>query len=59
MFVKENPDRKKKKGEVLKALKPEKKNQEVESMEGIFPKNIKTDEIKNKIDEIRKLEYKT
>ena len=28
-------------------------------MEGIFPKNIKTDEIKNKIDEIRKLEYKT
>ena len=44
--------------QVLKALKPE-KNQELESMEGLFQKNIRADEFKNEIDEIRKLEEKT
>ena len=43
--------------EVLKALKPE-QNQELKSIEGIFPKNMRTDEIKNEIDDIRKWEEK-
>ena len=43
--------------EALKALKPE-ENQELESTEGLFPKNMRTNEIKNEIDEIRKWEEK-
>ena len=39
--------------EGLKALKPE-ENQELESIEGFFPKNMRTDEIKNEIEENRK-----
>ena len=38
--------------EALKALKPE-ENQELESMERLFPKIMRTDEIKNEIDEIK------
>ena len=37
----------------LKALKPE-ENQELESIKGLFPKNMRNDEIKHEIDEIRK-----
>ena len=43
--------------EALKALKPE-KNQELEWIERLFPTNMRTDEIKNEIDEIRKWEEK-
>ena len=38
--------------EALTALKPE-ENQDLESIEGLFPKNMRTNEIKNKT---RKLE---
>ena len=41
----------------LKALKPE-ENQELESTEGLFQRNMRTDQIKNEIDEIRKWEEK-
>ena len=44
--------------ESLKALKSEKNNQEYKSIEGIFPKDMRTNEIKYKIDEIRKLKEK-
>ena len=37
----------------LKALKPE-ENQELESIKGLFQKNMRTDEIKHEIDKIRK-----
>ena len=43
--------------QALKALKSE-ANQELESIEGIFPKNMRTNEIKNEIDEIRKWKKK-
>ena len=43
---------------VLNYLKPE-KNQELESIEGLFQKTIRNDEIKNEIDEIKKWEEKT
>ena len=43
--------------QALKALKSE-ANKELESIEGIFPKNMKTNEIKNEINEIRKWEEK-
>ena len=39
--------------EALKALKSE-ENQELESIEGLFPKNMRTDGIEIQIDEIRK-----
>ena len=39
----------------LKALKPQ---EELESIEGLFPKNMRTDKIKNKIYEIKKFEEK-
>ena len=41
----------------LKNLKPE-ENQELESVKGRFPKNMRTDEIKNEIDAIREWEEK-
>ena len=43
--------------EALKALKTQ-ENQELESIEGLVPKNMRTDEIKNEIDEIKKWEEK-
>ena len=43
--------------EALKALKPE-ENQKLETIEGLFPKNMRTNKIKNEIDEIRKWEEK-
>ena len=43
--------------EALKALKPE-KNKDIKSIDGLFPKDMRTKEIKNKIDEIRKWEEK-
>ena len=43
--------------EALKALKPD-ENWELKSVEGLFPKEMRTSEIKNEIDEIKKLENK-
>ena len=43
--------------EALKASKPE-ENQELKSIEGIFPKNMRTNEIKNERDEIQKYKKK-
>ena len=34
-------------------LDPEKKNQKLKSIEGLFPKEIRNDKIKNEIDEIK------
>ena len=45
------------KHESIKALKP-RENQEIESIEGIFPKNMRTIEIKNELHEIKKWEKK-
>ena len=39
--------------QALKSLKSE-ENQEIESFEGLFPKNMGNNEIKDKLDEIRK-----
>ena len=41
--------------EASEVLRP-KKNQELETIEGIFPKKIRHNEIKNEIDEIKKWE---
>ena len=41
----------------MKALKPE-ENQELKSIEGIFPKEMRTNKIKNEIDEIKKWDNK-
>ena len=46
-----------KKVEALKALKSD-ENQDLESTEGIFPKKMKNNEIKNERDDIKKLEEK-
>ena len=44
--------------EALKNLKPE-GNQELESIKARFPNKMRTNEIKNKIDETKKWEEKT
>ena len=44
--------------EVLKALKPEENKEDIKSIEGIFPKDMRTDEIKIEIYEIKKWEEK-
>ena len=41
----------------LKSLKPE-ESKELESIKGVFPKNVRTKETKNEIDEIKKHEEK-
>ena len=46
-----------KQAEVLKSSKPE-ENEELESIEGLIPKKMKNNEIKNEIDEIKKWEEK-
>ena len=46
-----------KQAEVLKSSRPE-ENEEVESIEGLIPKKMKSNEIKNEIDEIKKWEEK-
>ena len=42
-----------KQAEDLKSLKPD-ENQELESIEGLFPKKMRNNEIKNEIDESKK-----
>ena len=44
--------------EALKALKSEENKEDIKSTEGIFPKDIRTNEIKNEIYEIKKWEQK-
>ena len=44
--------------EALKTLKQEKNKEDIKSIEKIFPKEMKTNEIKNEIDEIKKWEEK-
>ena len=51
--IKTNEDQGIKQVEALKALKPE-ENQELETIEGLFLKKIRNNEIKNEIDEIKR-----
>ena len=44
--------------EALEVLKPEESKEEIKSVEGLFPKGMRTNEIKNEIDEIKKWEEK-
>ena len=44
--------------EALKALKPNKNKQDIKSINGTFSKQMKTNEIKNEINEIKKKERK-
>ena len=54
--VKTTEDQGIKQVEALKALKSEKNKQDVKSIDGIFPKEMRANEIKNEIDEIKKWE---
>ena len=42
--------------EALKALKPKENKENIKSIERLFPKEMRTSEIKNEIDEIKKWE---
>ena len=44
--------------EALKALKPEEKKEDIKSVEGVFPKDMRVNEINNEIYEIKKWEGK-
>ena len=55
--IKINKDQGKRQVEALIALNPE-KNQELESIEGLFPKTLNNIEIANEIDDIEKFEKK-
>ena len=44
--------------EALKALKPEEKKEDIKSIEGVFPKDMRVNEINNEIYEIKKWEGK-
>ena len=44
--------------EDLKTLKPEENKEEIKSVEEIFPKEMRNNESKNEIDEIKKCEEK-
>ena len=44
--------------EALKGLKPEENKEGIKSVEGIFPKEKRTNEINNEIDEIKKWKEK-
>ena len=46
-------NKEKKQVETIEGLKPEKKKQELKSIEGLFQKEMETKEIKNEIDEIK------
>ena len=54
--MKRTEDQEIKKVEILKALKSEKNKPEIKSIDGTFPKEMRTNEIKNVIDEIKKWE---
>ena len=44
--------------EALKVLKPVESKKDIKSIDGIFPKEMRTNEIKNEIDAIKKWEEK-
>ena len=44
--------------EALEVLKPEENKQDLKSIEGIFPKEMRTNETKNELDEFKKWEEK-
>ena len=48
----------KKQDEVLKVLKPEENNESIKSIEGHFPKDMRTSEIKNEMNDIEEWESK-
>ena len=48
----------KKQVEASEVLKVEKDKEEIKSVEGLFPKVVRTNEIKNEIDEIKKWKEK-
>ena len=56
--IKTIEDRRIKQFEALAALKPEENEQDIKSIEGIFPKNMRTNEIKNEKYGIKKLNEK-
>ena len=43
----------------MKALKPDKNKEAIKSIEGVFPKDMTTNGIKNKLCEIKKWEEET
>ena len=45
----------KKQVEALEVLKPEENKAEIKSVEGLFPKGMRTNEIENEIDETKKV----
>ena len=47
-----------KQAEALKSLKQEENKEDIKSVTGIFQKEMRTNEIKNKTDEIKKWEQK-
>ena len=51
-------NKEKKPVEVLTALKPEKNKEDIKWIEGIFPKDMRTNEIKNETYEIKKWKNK-
>ena len=55
--IKSIEDRGRKQDEAIKALKPE-DDQELESIEGCFPKKMRNNEVKKKTDEIKKQKEK-
>ena len=48
----------KKQAEALEVLKSEKNKEDIKSVEGLFPDGMRTNKIKNEIDEIKKWEEK-
>ena len=50
---------KQKQVEPLEDLKPDKNKDETKSVEELFPKRMRTNEINNELDEIKKWEEKT
>ena len=57
--TKTTEDQVQKQVKALEVLKPEEKKEYIESIKGLFPKEMRTNEIINEIDEIKKWEEKT
>ena len=51
-------NKQKKESKALNVLKPEENKEEIKSVKGIFPKEMRTNKIKNEMDEIKKWEEK-
>ena len=51
-------NKQKKESKTLKVLKPEENKEEIKSVKGIFPKEMRTNKIKNEMDKIKKWEEK-